>query len=46
VHHHSNYDVIMSPAHDRQPRHYWEIRKVINRHKPIRQMAELILQHW
>jgi len=26
--------------------HYWEIWKVVNGHKPIRQMAGLILRHW
>jgi len=33
-HRHSNYAVITSPAHDRQPRHYWDIRQVVNGHKP------------
>jgi len=27
-------------------RHYWEIPKVVNGHKPIRQMAGLISRHW
>jgi len=27
-------------------RHYWEIRKVVDGHKPIRQMAGLTSRHW